>query len=256
MQNELIREYPNCGCPIGTTITLIEAACSWTQDIGKYTEFWEEVVQKDYEILTLTNSGGIQPNIPFDFIGNLYEDEINKGNIPDHLHIHSIKRKSDGEVFSIGDKVALKSSINYHLTAMKLTDDKLSIYVNGKVVPTKDNNSGGFGANLERLIKAKTPLFITEDSVEIFEGDGVHWVRIDTLKYLYKTEIVVNHKFILESGQYKIFSSEEKAKEFVVLKEPKYSLEDMVKIANHWAYIKNITPEKVLKVIIKDEKRE
>ena len=80
-------------------------------------EFWEEVVEKDYEILsfsyedvvftTLRDNGKYfstsSPN-KFDpngyFCGYTKEQELSFGG-----KVHSIKRLSDGEIFTIGDKI-------------------------------------------------------------------------------------------------------------------------------------------------------
>lgn len=59
-----------------------------------YPEFWELVVEKDYEILSvITNNNK--------FIEKVYNQDAT---IEPYWKIHSVKRLSDGEIFTIGDK--------------------------------------------------------------------------------------------------------------------------------------------------------
>ena len=68
-------------------------------------EFWEEVIEKDYEILSIigTNKHPLPKT-------TLYLKDVYKKDFAGHLNdesncwqIHSVKRLSDGEVFQIND---------------------------------------------------------------------------------------------------------------------------------------------------------
>ena len=47
----------------------------------------------------------------------------------------------------------------------------------------------------------------------------------------------------------KHLSSEIATKNYLRDNEKKYSLIDMISVVNHWAYIKNINPDKILKYL-------
>ena len=60
-------------------------------------------------------------------------------------------------------------------------------------------------------------LFVSEDGVDIFEGDFAHWVRMDKLMYLYYIKTAIAHKRTLsvEGNIYAVFSTKEKAEEWI-----------------------------------------
>ena len=73
--------------------------------IENYPEFWEEIKEKEYEILSFMDKNIIfnlsdkvyQPNADIDFDCGLKYCLNN-------FKIHSIRRLSDGEVFTLGDR--------------------------------------------------------------------------------------------------------------------------------------------------------
>ena len=93
MKYKLIKEYP--GSPkVGTIITSVR---SYYNDIKveMYPEFWEEVIEKDYEILEYYQK-------EFTYSKNHVNwTYIFKQNYP----IKTIKRLSDGEIFTVGDRL-------------------------------------------------------------------------------------------------------------------------------------------------------
>ena len=102
---KLIKEYP--GSPKVGDIVKGYGTDSWS-------EFWEEVVEKDYEILSFKQDSGIADlwtkfhtnswgrNVNGQCVTNPYTTEEILSN---KLYaIHSVKRLSDGEVFTLGDK--------------------------------------------------------------------------------------------------------------------------------------------------------
>lgn len=181
-------------------------------------DIWEE---RKYELFSWVDEKG-----------NIYENREPVASIvgDSSFYITSIKRLSDGEIFSVGDKVKKSGCENTGtISQIRMIDDRL--YFSSKT----------FGwTKLENIIKS---VLITVDGVALYEGDTYYCVNssFNISKWvLYKNLIQENVK---------IFSSEIAAKNYLRDNEKKYSLNDMVSVVNHWAYIKNVTPEKILKYL-------
>ena len=141
MKYILKKEYP--GSPkLGNIIDNLEN--DW---IENYPEFWEEVVvEKDYEILSFISKEWCIAQLSYFTCENNFT-----GN--DVWKIYSVKRLSDGGVFTIGDKT------NFGLISkIVINNNSLSFYFEQK----------SCGYNLQTLIKWK-PLFTTEQRSEIEE---------------------------------------------------------------------------------------
>ena len=111
-----------------------------------YPEFWEKVVEKNYEILSFISKEWCIAQLSYFTCENNFT-----GN--DVWKIYSVKRLSDGEVFTIGDKT------NFGLISkIVINNNSLSFYFEQK----------SCGYNLQTLIKWK-PLFTTEQRSEIEE---------------------------------------------------------------------------------------
>src|SRR5690606_17477747 len=81
--------------------------------------------------------------------------------------IYQIKRVKDGEIFTVGDKV---KSIHWE-KGNSIVDGFL--IKNGRLIILEkgyDSDKSRW-LSLECVQKSKQPLFITEDGVDIFEGD-------------------------------------------------------------------------------------
>lgn len=169
---------------------------------------WEEIIEKDYEILSYKHGDGQISDIEY----------INKCLKVACLHegwkIHSVKRLSDGEIFTIGDNCSYGV-----ITRIFITREGYCM----------TSTTSPYSCNILYLKHKKQPLFTTEDGVDIFEGDvcfsiiksnyqysGVHcWVKRE---WFTKTSLC-NDKLY--------FSNKEKAQEYVDLNKPKYSLNDI-----------------------------
>ena len=155
MKYKLIKEYP--GSPkLGTILTHKELQyCNWN-------EYYQEVVEKDYEILSMEcNKSSL---LHF----NNVESSINFM-LKNDYSIHSVKRLSDSEIFAIGDIVKCEDCKG-KITSLEIYDN--DIYLTGI------DNETPFGFTLCKALdcfeipqKVKKPLFTTEDGVGIFEGD-------------------------------------------------------------------------------------
>lgn len=84
------------------------------------------------------------------------------------VRIHSVKRLSDGEIFTVGDKLHKHGATIKKFIVMNDFLQIISDATHGVVT----NN---LGWRLENLQKARCPLFITEDGIPIYVGDE-YWL--------------------------------------------------------------------------------
>lgn len=217
---KLIKKYP--GSPILGTINGFKSGSTLKLDIVEnYPEYWEEVVEKDYEILYINSPYG-HTLITKETNGERFaEIFLTPEQIKNGYTIQSVKRLSDGEVFTISDKVTLCFSENYFLTSIKITDQE-KIYCNGKV-DISNPICSQFGRYLEDISKAKQPLFTTEDGVDIFEGGNCFPVTKD-----FKLQKTYCDARLDGRSEYRLyFSTEQKAEEYILMNKPCLSLNDL-----------------------------
>lgn len=189
-----------------------------------FPEFWEEEVEKDYEILSFKQDSGIKDlwtfftsgwgrNVNGQCATNPYTTEEILSN---KLYtIHSVKRLSDGEVFTVGDNIT--SDCYSHSL------DKIILYE--KYILLQHNYSTRtISHNLNNTNKCKS-LFTTEDGVDIFQPTLVWRVN----KYFYLNP---SGDYMISKGcdSYKCFSTKEKAKEYVLMNKPCLSLKEVLSI--------------------------
>ena len=122
----LIKQYP--GSPkINTEATQLS-----DDSIECYPEFWEKVEDKDYEILSYEDNFG---NV-FSKKGDLFtNDKLTYGPqyCLEYFKIYSIKRLSDGEVFTVGDKIDF---VQWEKEISKISlDERDSKNTHSRVVP-------------------------------------------------------------------------------------------------------------------------
>ena len=178
-----------------------------------YPEFWELIVEKDYEILSLIEGKIIYPCDKYskDYINQLFNTL--------GVNIHSVKRK-DGEVFTIGDKTEFGDIIKYFEI-----DNKSNLLIIGY----KDCED-----ILEFVKHSKQKLFATEDGVDIFEGDLFYYVKFvqynNTLGKPFEIVRGDYSSFEYEPQYEKYFSTKEKAEEYILLNKPILSLKDIASI--------------------------
>jgi hypothetical protein len=201
-----------------------------------YPEFWEEVVEKDYEIISfklvdrlykICSDGCLlwdceeYKSIDKNPGATHWTEAISKGYI-----IHSVKRLSDGEVFTVGDVVVDK------LYNIKRKIEGFDIF---KTLYTSEIFRFKFKSSVvieitDSFCKVKQPLFKTKDGVDIYESDEYYFVSIDY------TEIVSPHKDSIYFNEYinrlKCFSTKEKAEEYILMNKPCLSISDLTEIEN------------------------
>jgi len=224
---KLIKKFPG-SASLGTVIDTDDVAFGITHNYTDYPEFWELVVEKDYEILNLNidnslvtcnNHGrwGNRKNIQECTLEWLLKEYPNS--------IHSVKRK-DGEIFSVGDLITYRKRHGFgewELNSFSLEDNeilaectRISLW---DTYPVKVSEPV---TNLKKLIKK--PILITEDGVEIFEGDECWACDKATLRDLGKVDWKNAHPF--KEGLY--FSTREAAEKYIEENKPIYSKKDML----------------------------
>lgn len=177
-------------------------------------EDWEEIIEKDYEILSIqcivSNFGNyiLTKGSNGKFKNEYKEIEFD----PNYYKIHSVRRKSDGEIFTIGDKV-----IGYNNSIAKIKTIDLVGEVSLNIGTDKHE-----GFSLKNLKKAKQPIFQTEDGVDIFEGNTYYKVVNETFQLL-----TMENTSKGESLRSKIFSTKEKAEEYILYNKPLLTLKDV-----------------------------
>jgi len=224
---------------------------------------WEQLIDNDYEILSFYSGyEGSPMAYIFEKLSNgLYSKGTGSCTLKHGLEywkIHSVKRLSDGKVFTVGD------NINFNNKGYgKLLDIQFEVAPSdkgkGALCFVNDNVVLGKWWTIDKLSKSKTPLFKTLDNEHVFENQPYWGVYTDS----YQMEENLNGctkkgipKYIEDkpTDDFVTFAQKENAEKYIRDNEKKYSLNDMVKIANHWAYIKTVTPEVALKVIEKWKK--
>ena len=177
--------------------------------IEYHSEFWEEVIEKDYEILCIKHKKS----------KCFYRNSINLRNL-NLYDIHSVKRLSDGEVFTVGDRINhygeyAKNEFSTKTYTLKeiyfIEENKLTFYVG------KSFNLGAISAS-----KYKLPLFTTEDGVDIFKNTKFWYID----NFIIKTYIT--REFSEIESSYKKFSTKEKAEEYILLNKPCICLKDLI----------------------------
>lgn len=201
---------------------------------------WIKVDENNsYEILSFTD---MQNTIYYKSkINDLYQSSEYKISLSEHyaksnLLINSIKRLSDGEVFTLGDTLNEYDCVitEFHIT----TDGTLKIFSDSKTA--NKHIFDGVEWSLENAEKAKEKsiLFTTEDGVEIYDKD--EYFIVGSNDNIIPTQSTDNTEY--KEGV-KRFSTKQAAKEYIENNKPKYSKKDMVAFAK---YSKNyVSPRRI-----------
>ena len=208
---KLIKEYPGSpklGTINGGTMNTLSLAI-----VDNQPEFWEEIIEKDYEVLSLIgksqkepyrilnpNTGLFKHSTCTYYIEELDLNYLLSGG----YNIHSVKRLSDGEIFTIGDNTKYGCI------------DKFYIKNNYLLSTTVLESNGRY---LKYLEKIKQPLFTTEDGVDIFKGDSFY-----TIDSNFKIQFLKNSD---EDEVDNAWSTKEKAEEYILVNKPCLSLNDL-----------------------------
>jgi len=192
-------------------------------------EFWEEVVKKEYEILSFKYNRGIvtRNEINRSTYGRGQSKKENS-EILNLTEIYSVRRLSDGKVFTVGDIV---KTINSTFKITKIVQD--DAWGGGLFVESRNESK----IPLKHIQPYKQPLFTTEDGVDLYEGDKCYVVDKNTLQKAHYTmaedteqgALYIPHKNIY-------FSTRLKAILWIEENELKYSEGDIKKTLNNFSF--------------------
>lgn len=232
---KLIKEYPG-----SRKIGYISDCCTSVNsehyldgnwfDPALYPEYWEKIVEKDYEILQfickekrgVENVGTIltkQPDGSFWIYPHWTEEAMLRLS---HYAIYSVKRLSDGEIFAIGDICDGVSYERRPILEFKMVGNTLSIRQE-------------FGhTKLSNLKKSKTPLFTTEDGVDVYEGDDF-WFTNDLFELKFwdanKMDLIENNSTFLSNKQK--FHVMQNCLDYIDRNKPQFSKKDMIEFGKY-----------------------
>jgi len=148
----------------------------------------------------------------------------------DKVAIYSIKRPSDQEIFTVGDKIISSLATNTIRTIVSFIDSKTNEF-------NIQHDTGFSRLSTVSHIK-KVPLFKTEDGVDVFEGDHFYMVqsnfKLVTIGQI--TQVFIATKFISLIPSYKYFLTQKAAEEFILLNKPLWSISEIAKIKEDLGY--------------------
>lgn len=255
---KLIKEYP--GSPkLGICVDEVIDYDKELNSYKNYPEFWQEVKKPNFEILSFKSKNVdrfwlLKKNGKYSQSSSTNEWELNDFLILNEEVIYSVKRLSDGEIFTIGDYINNKQfGGNGHIIRFNLYNlnyEWISMDISYDII---DNDSDDSQCDLDQATKVikKQPLFTTEDGIEIFGGDiyfSVHYSKFCGVGA--NGEIYPTSDSCSSCGHWIPFSTKQKAEEYIIMNKPCLSLKDvLLSIARQTRVTQKITNE--LKRIIK-----
>lgn len=257
---KLIKEYP--GSPRNHSIVKEDDSILSNLIIKEWEDYWQEVVEKDYEILSFRSTrrntyyfGKICTDCQK---GESFLNQYLANNKTGLNEIYSIKRISDGEVFTVGDNTTLGTLSKIEIVGIeKAKSSGCAVYfgaftLKDTIWDTKemqwDNTADlcfrKFNKNSEDFLvkKLSKPLFTTEDGVDIFEGDRYYWI----IKDLRDSNVCSTKATKSSPNGYNLlyFSTKEKAEEYILMNKPILSVNDILSVDYQDGKYNNIIIEK------------
>jgi hypothetical protein len=189
--------------------------------------------KKEYEILSFASTEGytlcvLSRNENGTFGGfDAYEHSL----LSSSLHkILSVKRLSDNEIFTVGDKIGWGVTGNYetNLKGFEIKEGKLFI----KYGHRDFNDSVSFKGAVNLHKKLKTPLFTTEDGVAITDENQTLYAVLTKAQWQTREDTV---KRMRERSSYstplnptwKYFSTDEARQDYILKNKPLLSVNDI-----------------------------
>jgi hypothetical protein len=180
-------------------------------DVENFPSCWEEVGIKEFKILTQVKDGYLFDEVvEGDGISVCVASVVSKDNIL------KVKRLSDGEVFTLGDRVHFGE--NGIITKFNIILNTLLINIDYDKGLGNGYNNVGINA-----IKKRKIILTTEDGVDIFEGDRVASINKHTFLPRGYGRPVLNP----EPNTFLYFSTKEKAEEYIRWNKPVLSMKDV-----------------------------
>jgi hypothetical protein len=216
---------------------------------------WEKIIEKDYEILSYYDQVYNCYYKPDSQLKNKWckKDGIAPFFIEDDLklcNIYSIKRLSDNTIFTIGDNINYKKDIfTWDDNKSYCRIEEFSLHNN--YIYVNQHWMGDVTVKISDWVLRNNILFITEDGVEIFEGDKIWFVDIDY--WLVETRLSKKGDTYKNRGLFP-FSKKEKAEEYVILNKPCLSAKDVIDwITNSKPHSLSKAGEIALKELVKSK---
>ncbi len=242
---KLIKKYPQCRYNIGDVITFKN---EWKEffisvnECEKYPENWEEVSinKKEFEILSFKRIK--EHPMCYSKVGDIIENESNEDFDPiyeDTIIIYSVKRISDGTVFTINDKIIARNRTVGFIKNFKIIGESfIKVFFD-----VESGNTISYIYQLSDIELVKNsikPLFKTNDGVEIFKEDKCYYFNDLHLEYIIKSHDYINNfldrrldvwKGIDNQGKY--FKQKNNAFNYILNKLPKdYKILSLYKGSN------------------------
>jgi hypothetical protein len=171
----------------------------------------------------------------------------------DKYEIKSVRRNYDGVVFTVGDKINFNNIGSATLEAIQFEvapSDKGT----GRLcfVAGQDRSTSlGKWWNISELKHVKKPLFTTEDSKDIFEGDKYWWVNINGDWKVWGP--VVTGMMSSKTKGIPHFSTKEAAEEYIIMNKPCLSINDIIKTYEKNTNVRHISLIDWLRQLVKSK---
>ncbi len=244
---KLIKKYPGSPKSLGIThqfYQLNEKGCTSEEWMGEkyysnHPEFWEEVIEKDYEILSWICTN---PNSNYNILNSIATKTDDgtqwliettrcasrvRTSCLDDYAIHSVKRLNDGEIFTIGDEIIHK--VRNSKPIGKLTN----LWISYEQLRGDINNLGVVLCNdidkRNDIIVYKKPLFTTEDGIDIFKGDKFYIVIIPNKWQALERIGGDGLDFKEEAIRKRCFSTKKAAEDYIFFNKPCISINEFLK---------------------------
>jgi len=197
---------------------------------------WEITEVECYggEIRRLVNGGY---RIFDDGIGFTWEELSQR----EDTKIKSVRRKSDGEVFTVGDKISWGCFGIYEttLTGFVIKDDDLKFYYDK--LPKNGNPCSFLGAvGLHKLINTTQPkeepkpLFVTEDGIGIYNvNTTVYKVHKTDFSLEFSNAAHIKNNKTYNDKFYFVFSTKAAAEEYILMNKPCLSVNEINELMLH-----------------------
>jgi len=197
-------------------------------------EFWKELIE-DFEILSFKRSdtGDISSKRSNGLFINSTEDiegEYTEKSHDGFWEIYSVKRLSDNVVFTIGDRVVRHADESCQNPCLAVRTIEGFHYNKSKNLCFKEAEQEGY--MLKLFSKVKEPLLVTEDGVELFQGDTFYISQRDNKGYSGRFLEFKAHIGNTIRPHGKIFANKEKAREWVEFNKKQYSLNEIEQAFN------------------------
>jgi hypothetical protein len=180
---------------------------------------WEilSITKNDYGTLFTLQNDGRYKNDEWDRSWT-YNELLNN---PKGYSIHSVKRLSDGSIWTIGDQIEWATCNNHG------TIEGFEVSPRNNQMLAKHYSGGVSIMNIRK--QTIEPLFTTEDGVEIFHEHYMVWVVNSAWALMHKS---VTQKLLWDDrpeleGCFKYFSTEEAANDYVNCNKPALCVKDI-----------------------------